>query len=290
MTSARQFVDAVLWKGSGKIDDLLTSPNFFVNARLAKLYPDAVVAQPPADDNTFVPATWPASEGRSGLLTQPSYLWAQSDPAINSIVKRGKEIHDDVLCQDPIGSPIDLGQSGLGERPVCKSADGTQTLSTCDSEVLQADARAFRPAVPGLPPADGPLRAGASELRPHRQLSDAGRGRPADRPGRHVLCGRAAGHGRRASTRRPISGPGFAVGATDADGRACVRVGRRRDRCLRRMRRPAAAGDRHRTGDLRRTTRASCGPIRAANDGTIKSLFINLLSPDFMRARAGGPK
>jgi hypothetical protein len=31
-------------------------------------------------------------------------------------------------------------------------------------------------------------------------------------------------------------------------------------------------------------------PIQAASDGTIKSLFVNLLSPDFMRARAGGPK
>jgi hypothetical protein len=31
-------------------------------------------------------------------------------------------------------------------------------------------------------------------------------------------------------------------------------------------------------------------PIRAASDGTIKSLFVNLLSPDFIRARTGGPK
>ena len=98
--SGRQFVSSILWNGSGKFDDLLTSQTVYVNARMAKLYPDAVLAAAPADDNTFVAATWPASEGRSGLLTQPSYPWAQSDPALNSIVKRGKQLHDDVLCQD----------------------------------------------------------------------------------------------------------------------------------------------------------------------------------------------
>ena len=32
------------------------------------------------------------------------------------------------------------------------------------------------------------------------------------------------------------------------------------------------------------------GPIRAANDGTMKSLLVNVLLADFMRARAGGAK
>jgi hypothetical protein len=40
------------------------------------------------------------------------------------------------------------------------------------------------------------------------------------------------------------------------------------------------------------STYDSCelGPLRAANDGTIKSLLVNVLLADFMRARAGGPK
>ena len=174
--SGRQFVSSILWNGSGNFDDLLTSQTVYVNARMAKLYPDAVPAAAPADDNTFVAATWPASEGRSGLLTQPSYLWAQSDPALNSIVKRGKQLHDDVLCQDTIGPPIDLSTAGAQNALNCKSMDGTQTLSTCDSEVLKADARLSVRALPGLPRADRSLRAGSSELRPHRQLSNGGRG------------------------------------------------------------------------------------------------------------------
>ena len=39
-------------------------------------------------------------------------------------------------------------------------------------------------------------------------------------------------------------------------------------------------------------TRDTCelGPIRAASDGTIQSLLLNVLSADFMRARTGGSK
>ena len=42
--SGRQFVSSILWNGSGKFDDLLTSQTVYVNARMAKLYPDAVLA------------------------------------------------------------------------------------------------------------------------------------------------------------------------------------------------------------------------------------------------------
>ena len=145
-TSAERFVSSILWDGSGSMHELFTSQTVYVNARLAALYPDAVVSQPPTSDATFVAATWPAAQGRSGMLTQPSYLWALSDPATNSIVKRGKAIHDEVVCQDPLGSPVDLSDKGAVNVISCKSPDGTQTLSTCDSEVLKSDARiAYEP-------------------------------------------------------------------------------------------------------------------------------------------------
>ena len=38
-------------------------------------------------------------------MTQPSFLWALSDPSKTSIVKRGKYIHDDIVCQDPGPEP-----------------------------------------------------------------------------------------------------------------------------------------------------------------------------------------
>ena len=140
-TSAQQFVSSILWSGSGNIHDLVTSQTVYVNQRLATLYPDVIVPEAPTSDATFVAGTWPAAEGRSGMLTQPSYLWALSDPSLNSIVKRGKAIHDNVVCQDPLGSPVDLSEKGAVNVLSCTSPDGTQTLSTCDSEVLKSDAR-----------------------------------------------------------------------------------------------------------------------------------------------------
>jgi hypothetical protein len=80
------------------------------------------------------------------MLTQPAVLWAASDPALTSIVKRGRFIHDDILCQDALGMPVDLTQPSAKNVIDCKSPDGTMTLSACDSEVLQSDARmAFLP-------------------------------------------------------------------------------------------------------------------------------------------------
>ena len=75
------------------------------------------------------------------MLTQPSFLWSASDPVKTSIVKRGKLIHDDIVCQDELPPPIDLSTPQAVNVIGCKSPDGTTTLSTCDSEILQSDAR-----------------------------------------------------------------------------------------------------------------------------------------------------
>jgi len=42
------------------------------------------------------------------LLTQPAVLWGLSNPTNTAIVKRGKFVHDDVICQDPAPSPGNL--------------------------------------------------------------------------------------------------------------------------------------------------------------------------------------
>ena len=95
------FVTDVLWTNPGTINDLLTSQKVFVNRRLSLLYPGLTYASggAPTSNTTFVAATWPASQGRAGMLTQPSVMWSASDPALTSIVKRGKFIHDDVVCR-----------------------------------------------------------------------------------------------------------------------------------------------------------------------------------------------
>ena len=75
------------------------------------------------------------------MLTQPSFLWSASDTVKTSIVKRGKLIHDDIVCQDELPPPIDLATPQAVNVIGCKSPDGVTTLSTCDTEVLQSDAR-----------------------------------------------------------------------------------------------------------------------------------------------------
>jgi hypothetical protein len=102
MTSALSFIDDILWaSGSGKIDHLLDSRRIFVNQRLARLY--GLAFSGPADE--FVGVEPPGEQRRAGILTQPGFLWAHSDPAVTSIVKRGKFIHDDVVCADPGPGP-----------------------------------------------------------------------------------------------------------------------------------------------------------------------------------------
>ena len=132
----------VLWTSGGTDDDLVTSQKVYLNKRLATLYPGATFSgRRPRSNTTFVAGTWPASQGRSGMLTQPGFLWSASDPAKTSIVKRGKLIHDDVVCQDVLPPPIDLGDAVGDERHRLQVARRDDALSTCDSEILQSDAR-----------------------------------------------------------------------------------------------------------------------------------------------------
>ena len=98
-TSTQMFVNSVLWAPSGKLTDLLTSQQVFVNSRLGQLYG---IPGTGATATQFVPVT---DSHRSGLLTQPAFLWSMSDPTVTSIVKRGKFVHDDVICVDPGPEP-----------------------------------------------------------------------------------------------------------------------------------------------------------------------------------------
>ena len=108
--SAQQLITDSLWTNSGKVSDLMTTQKGFFNSRLAALYPEVTFANgPPSSLTTFVEGTWPATENRIGLLSDPSYFWAQSDPAANSIVKRGKAIHDDIICARSVAAACRSG-------------------------------------------------------------------------------------------------------------------------------------------------------------------------------------
>ena len=98
LTSASMFVDDIYWHGSGLVTDLLTSDKMFINQRMATLLNLPFDSGSPDD---FVPVSG-ADQGRAGMLTQPALLWAVSDIATTSIVHRGIEVHDNIICATPI--------------------------------------------------------------------------------------------------------------------------------------------------------------------------------------------
>lgn len=126
LTSAQMFIADTLWTNTtGKLTDLLSSQKVFVNQRLASLY-----GLPAVTGTGFVASVWPASQARIGLLTQPSFLWAISAANTTSMVLRGKFIHDDVICQDPLPPKIPLDDPALAA-----------ILAMGDSEETKSDVR-----------------------------------------------------------------------------------------------------------------------------------------------------
>ncbi len=135
LTSARLFIDDVLWQSESPLNELVQSRHMFVNRRLATLY-DLPFSGPVAE---FVGVNFPAAEGRAGILTHPAVLWAVSDPEATSVVHRGLYVHNDILCLQPVPSPGDLLQ-----QPDIKEA-----LSQLTTEREKADYRAADPTCSG---------------------------------------------------------------------------------------------------------------------------------------------
>ena len=274
-TSTQNFVNSILWSGSGKIDDLLTSQTVYVNQRLATLYPGVTYAtgvKAPTSDTTFVAGTWPTSQGRSGILTQPAYLWSASDPSLNSIVKRGKGVHDYVMCQDPLGAPVDLSTPSAQLVLACTNpSDPTATPdSTCDSEILLSDARM----------AYQPCKGCHSQMDPYsRVLQNFGpignyrtvdeKGRPIDPTVTFV-------------PNSPLAGT--TLTGVQAFSKTMVSSGVV-DGCSVQQMASYATGS-----AIQRYNTCEINTVRSQTDGTVKSLFSNVLLANFMRARAGGTK
>ena len=273
-TSTQQFVNSIVWSGSGKIDDLLTSQTVYVNQRLATLYPGLTYpgGKAPTSDSTFVAATWPASQGRSGMLTQPSYLWSASDSSVNSIVKRGKGIHDNVMCQDALGSPVDLASPMAVAVAACKNPSDPNATpdSTCDSEILKSDARM----------AYQPCKGCHSQMDPYSRVlqnfGPIGNYRTVDEAGRPIDP---------SATFVPTSPlAGTTLTGVQALAKAVVSSGVL-DGCSVQQMTDYGMGS-----EIQTYNTCELNTIRAQTDGTIKSLFRNVLLASFMRARTGGTK
>ena len=124
--SAQLFIDSVLWTGSRQISELLSSDKVFVNGRLSVMYDIPYGGAP----DTFGAVT-PPDHLHAGMLTQPAVLWGLSNPTNTSIVKRGRFVHDDVLCLDPPPSPGNL----------LNDPDIQAKLAMLPTEIMKSDYR-----------------------------------------------------------------------------------------------------------------------------------------------------
>jgi hypothetical protein len=271
-TSTQKFVNEVIWGNpAGTVDDLVNSQSVWVNKRLATLFPGLQFANgAPTSNTTFVKASWPAAQGRAGMLTHPGFLWAASDPSLTSIVKRGKFIHDDILCQDALGMPVDLSTPSAMNVINCKSPDGTMTLSSCDSEVLKSDARM----------SNQPCKACHSQMDPYARVllnfGPIGDYRTMDEGG-HPIDPTVT-----FVPNSPLA-PGMATGA-QAFAQDLVQSGVLRGCSVQKVA-SYALGDMIRTYDT-----CELDAIRSQTNGTVGSLFKNVALAGFLRARAGGSK
>ena len=88
-----QFIDHVVWNGTGTFNELMTAPYTFVNGPLATFYGMSGVT-----GDAFVKTNVDPVK-RSGLLTQASILAITTPGSRNDPVVRGKWIYNNMLCR-----------------------------------------------------------------------------------------------------------------------------------------------------------------------------------------------
>lgn len=268
--ATQQFVTDVLWTSGGTVSDLVTSQKTYLNKRLATLYPGATFSgAAPSSNSTFVAATWPSSQMRSGMLTQPSFLWSASDPVKTSIVKRGKLIHDDIVCQDALPPPVDLSTPSAMNVISCKSPDGTMSLSTCDSEILQSDARMMY----------APCKTCHAQMDPYARVlqnfGPIGNFRTADEANRPIDSS--------VTFTAPPLAPQMASGSV-AFGQLLSSSGVIKDCAVQKFTSYALGTS------INTYNTCEVNDLRAKTDGTVASMFKQVAMANILRKRAGGAK
>ena len=99
-----EFIKDTLW--AGKVTDLLTSRMGRINTTLAPIYG---VANPPGatSEADFISVELPAQ--RAGILTRGGFLMATARPRATSVVGRGLQINEAILCNVNPAFPTELG-------------------------------------------------------------------------------------------------------------------------------------------------------------------------------------
>ncbi len=96
----RRFVEAIFDEGGG-LEELLSSPETFVDASLAELYGVDVDLAP----GEWQRVTLPEEQGRAGLLGQAGFLAINAFAERTSPTRRGKVILESFVCYPPLSPP-----------------------------------------------------------------------------------------------------------------------------------------------------------------------------------------
>ena len=270
-TSTQMFVNDVLWTNNGTINDLMTSTKVFFNRRLSMLFPGVTFSgTAPASNTTFVAGTWPTAQGRAGMLTQPSFLWSVSDTgqdvdrqARQADSRRhrlpGRAAAARSICRTPQAVNV------IG----CKSPDGVTTLSTCDTEVLQSDARMLY----------APCKNCHAQMdlysRVIQNFGPIGNYRTTDEGGRAIDAS--------VTFTAPPLAPQMVSGSA-AFGQLLASSGVIKDCSVQKVTSYAMGNM------IRKYNTCEVNDIRMQTNGTITSLFKQVALANILRARAGGAK
>jgi len=97
-----EFIDYVVWKGTGTFSEIMTAPYTFVNGPLASFYGMSGVT-----GDAFVKTNVDTSK-RSGLLTQASILTLTTPGSRSNPVLRGKWVFTNLLCGTIKDPPLNV--------------------------------------------------------------------------------------------------------------------------------------------------------------------------------------
>lgn len=129
----RTVVDLLVHK-NGDYRDIFTSRDTFMTRGLAMVY-----KTPFASKTDWAPYTFPAGSGRSGVLTQISFLSLFSHPARSSPTKRGVALNEIFLCEITPAPPGDVdfsqvnGDAATVKKTVRLRLEAHATDETCAS-------------------------------------------------------------------------------------------------------------------------------------------------------------
>lgn len=96
-----RYFDAVLWSGSGSLRELFTSPQSFVDERLAALY------GLPQSESGFQPVTLDSAL-RRGVLTRAGFLAVHSATDSSGPITRGVFVLQSLMCSPPPPPPSNV--------------------------------------------------------------------------------------------------------------------------------------------------------------------------------------